>query len=113
MALTNRQKLLAELEVANPDWTQERLAKEMNCSVRTIYQWHQIPEFAEYEHEVCQKKFKALERSAIKAMQNLIESDSFQASKYILDYLQYAASQKIEADVKGETTINVNIEEDE
>ena len=45
---------------------------------------------------------------AMETMQNLARGGDFKAAKYILDSLDYAPAQKIEADVKTDIVINID-----
>ena len=53
--------------------------------------------------------WKDSERMAMETMHSLAREGDFKAAKYILDSLDYAPAQKIQADIS--TDININIEE--
>jgi len=46
---------------------------------------------------------------ATQTMSDLVESGDFKAAKYILDYKGYAPTQKVEAKVEGDISINISL----
>lgn len=102
--LKPRQKALAQLMVAEPQLTKAQLAERIGCAESSIYNWQQLSEFREYEHELCEKKFRSLEKIAIQKLMENITNGNQKAIQYALDYVGYKATeqQEIQMDAKIE-----------
>lgn len=109
MALKPQQLQLIEAMLANPMESDVKLAQMLHINNKTVGVWRKLPEFQEELKARLQEKWKGAERIAQETMINLATNGDFKASKYILDSLDYAPTQKIEADVA--TNIVINIEE--
>ena len=109
MALKARQLALIEELVANPRITDTECGKRIGVNRNTIAEWKKNPEFQEELKSRIRAKWEDSERLAVETMQNLANEGNFNAAKYILDNLGYAATQKIEANLS--TDIVINIEE--
>lgn len=93
--------------IANPFKTDTALAKEVGVHRNTLHIWKQDPEFqAEYKKRMAEV-WQDSERAAVATVQNLARSGDFKAAKYILDSLDYAPSQKIDATVSQDVVINI------
>ena len=109
MALKSRQIACIEAMLAHPSASYAELAEMVGCNRNTITVWKNNPEFiAEYQKRL-KEMWKDSEAVAVKTMIKLAEQGDFKASKYILDSMDYAPVQKIEADIS--TDINIVIEE--
>ena len=109
MALKPQQLQLIEAMLANPMESDVKLAQMLHINNKTVGVWRKLPEFQEELKARLQEKWKGAERIAQETMINLATNGDFKASKYILDSLDYAPTQKIEADVS--TNIVINVEE--
>lgn len=111
MALKPKQRLLAELMVEEPELTNVEYAEKINIDIKTLYKWKKTEEFEEYYHSLCREKFKNLEQLAIQRLKENVDMGYQKAIEYVLDYLGYKATDKIDANIEGSLDINVNIEE--
>lgn len=109
MALKPQQLQLIEAMLANPMMSDVKLAQALKINNKTVGVWRKLPEFQEELKARLQEKWKGAERIAQETMINLASNGDFKASKYILDSLDYAPTQKIEADLT--TNVVINIEE--
>lgn len=102
-----------EMVRENPGITDTQIANAIGVSPKTVNSWkyRNTHNWSERYAEALNEAFSALEGPAIEAMSRLLEKDSFQAAKYILDNRNYGAAQKIQADVNADVTIDVTIEE--
>lgn len=107
--LKARQLQLIEELMANPMITDVECGKRIGVNRNTIREWKKSEEFQEELRARIRAKWEDSERLAVETMQNLASEGNFQATKYILDSLGYAATQKIEANLS--TDIVINIEE--
>jgi hypothetical protein len=107
--LKARQLQLIEELMANPMITDVECGKRIGVNRNTIREWKRQEEFQEELRARIRAKWEDSERLAVETMQNLASEGNFQATKYILDNLGYAATQKIEANLS--TDIVINIEE--
>lgn len=104
--LKPRQKALAQLMVAEPQLTKAEYAARIGCAESSIYNWQQLAEFREYEHELCEKKFRSLEKLAIQKLMENISKGNQRAIAYALDYVGYKP--KDEMDINS-CDINITI----
>lgn len=107
MALKALQLELIEAMMANPLTPDTKLAEEIGINRNTVREWKKLPEFREELKRRLREKWEDSERMAVENMQRLAYKGDFKANKYILDSLDYAPAQKIEADVKTDIAIVV------
>ena len=113
MALKKKQKIAAEIMVANPEKPLTEIAKELEVNYSTFWRWRQNPEFKEYEDKLCQERFHDMQRIAIQKLQENAMKGNQKAIEYILDYMGYKAATKIEADVDTDIVINITGDSDD
>lgn len=109
MALRPQEYALIEALLANPGISNEAVAKIVGINRNTVREWKKKPEWQEEYKTRLKQKWEDCEEIAIDTMRNLALDGDFKASKYILDSMGYAPTQKIEADVS--TNIVINVEE--
>lgn len=109
MALTKRQENFIEYMVAHPFFTNQKCREDCNIPVSTYYAWKAKEEFSAALKKRIKEVWEDSERMAVETMLNLCQEGDFKASKYILDNLGYAPTQKVEANVTN--AINISIEE--
>lgn len=110
MALKPRQLKLIEALIANPMLPDTELAQQLGINRNTIREWKKQPEFQAEIKARLADIWQDSERLAVDTMQSLARGGDFKASKYILDSLGYAPTQKVEAELKGSVDINIDIE---
>lgn len=112
MALNSKQLRAIELLVYSPTMTQNAIADDVGVHRDTIRRWREeTPEFKEALDKAIKERWKAAETIAVNTMINLCNEGNIQAAKYMLDSLGYKPAEKIEADVKANANIVINIEE--
>lgn len=112
MALNNKQLKAIELLVYKPHMTQNMIAQECGVHRDTIRRWREeTPEFQQALDKATKDRWKAAEQMAVNTMINLMSEGNYQATKYVLDSMNYAPSQKIEAKVDATANIVIEIEE--
>lgn len=111
MALTAKRLELLEAILTYPMMSDVKLGELLDLNNKTVGKWRKEPEFQEELKRRLAERWKDAENLAQKKMIELAAEGCFQANKYILDSLNYAPAQKIEADVKATTDINIVIEE--
>lgn len=111
MALKPRQLKLIEALIANPMLPDTELAQQLGINRNTVREWKKLPEFQAEIKARLQEIWADSERVAVDTMQSLAREGDFKASKYILDSLGYAPTQKVEAELTGGLNINIDIEE--
>lgn len=109
MALKPKQLKLIEAIISAPNASNVLLAEMVGVNRNTITQWKRNEEWQRAFQERLKEIWKESEIIAIDTMRKLAVDGDFKASKYILDSLGYAPTQKIEADLH--TDIQINIEE--
>lgn len=111
MALKARQLALIDALLANPMIPNYEVAKIIGINRNTVREWKNNPEFIEEYKRRLREKWEDSELMAMETMRNLAQSGDFKASKYILDSLGYAPTQKIEAELHNDIVINIDSEE--
>ena len=108
MELKARQQKAAELLALRSDMKEKEIAAEVGISAKQLWKWKTtIPEFMEYYHELCEKRFRDIESLAVEKLKDNVIKGNQKAIEYALAYLGYKATQKVEAEVN--TDINITI----
>lgn len=111
MALNNKQIKAIELLVYSPHMTQYMIAQEVGVHRDTIRRWREEnQEFKQALETATKNRWKSAEQLAINTMINLASEGNYNATKYILDSLDYAPKQKIQAEVSNDIVINIGDE---
>lgn len=105
MALRPQEYALIEALLANPGISNEAVARVVGINRNTVREWKKNPEWQEEYKKRLKEKWESSEEIAIHTMRNLALEGDFKASKYILDSLGYAPTQKIDANVSNEVNI--------
>ena len=108
MALKPKQMKLAELMVAEPNTKNIEYAEKIGISEKTFYTYKADPEFQEYLTQLCQERFKDMERLAMKELRKAVSNGNFKAISYVLDGLGYKAEDKIHMDGSMEAKIEID-----
>lgn len=108
--LTSKMMKVAEYSVANPEKTQDELAKFIGVDPSTVWRWTQDEKYQAYVHELCIRRFNGLEKLALLKLKENANNNNQKAIEYILDYMGYKSVDKVELD--GSVDISVNIDED-
>lgn len=107
MALTAKQRMLAELMVAEPELTNVEYAKRIPIDPKTLYKWKKTDEFQDYLHTCCVQEFKAAEKLAIRRLIQNADKGNQKAIEYLLNYLAYQPAQKVDMDMRNDIVINI------
>ena len=110
--LTSKMKMCAEILVNDPEKKIQDVASELGVDRKTIWKWRQREDYKEYEHELCHARFMDLEKLAIQKLKENATKGNQKAIEYLLDYIGYKSTEKIETKVTGVQTISVTIDED-
>ena len=84
MALTKKAKAIAEYRVFNPTLSNEQVSRDLHVDPKTIYKWVRIPEFQQYEHELCMTRFKEAQRIAVEKAVELANKGNTKMIEYLL-----------------------------
>ena len=107
MALKKKQKIAAEIMVANPEKPLSDIAKELDVNYSTFWRWRQNQDFKDYEDRLCKERFHDMQRIAIHKLQENAMKGNQKAIEYILDFMGYKPATKIEADVSTDIVIDI------
>lgn len=105
--LATQEAVIAEW-IKNPFRSYKEIAAECGISDRTFWSYRQEPEFMNRVHEAMQKAFNALEVKAIGNLEKALDGADWQATKYVLDGLDYSGQQKISVESNN---VNITIED--
>lgn len=111
MALKKKQLEAIELLVTAPHKTYNMVSDELGISRETLRRWRSTEEFQNALQAKLEETWKAAEALAVNTMISLCQEGDFKASKYILDSLGYAPTTKLDANVNGELSINITVDE--
>lgn len=109
MALRPKELAVIEAMIAYPMLSDVKLAELLGINNKTVGVYKKKPEFQEELSRRLKEKWKESERVAQETIIRLATEGDFKASKYILDSLDYAPTQRIEANVT--TDIDIIIED--
>lgn len=107
--LSTRQQNLLEYMLANPSLREYTCARNCGIPSSTYQRWKASGEFTKELNRRLEEQWEEGRRLAIEQMQELARQGNFNANKYILDSLGYAAAKKIQADVSTDNAININL----
>lgn len=113
MGLSQKQRNFIELMLANPMLPDTQLAEKFGINRATVRRWKEQPEFQEELKRKLAEQWRDSERAAMETMISLCREGDFKASKYILDSLGYAPTQKVDANVHGDIDISIGIDDED
>lgn len=91
--------------------TLNMVASECGVSRDSLHRWRtENQEFKQALETATKNRWKSAEQLAINTMINLASEGNYNATKYILDSLDYAPKQKIQADINSDVIINIGDE---
>lgn len=112
MALKDKQIKAIEELVYSPYKSLQMIADEIGVHRDTLYRWrYDNEEFKAALDKALKNRWKAAESVAMNTMISLCQEGDFKASKYVLDSLGYEGTKKVDANVSGDVSINIDIEE--
>jgi hypothetical protein len=112
MALNAKKLKLIEMIIECPTKSNTALGEELGVNRNSISKWRADPEFKDALSARLKEVWRDAEAMAVANMQKLANEGCFQANKYILDSLNYAPAQRIEADINTDVVINIKRSED-
>lgn len=92
--MLKKSQLAAIQLIIYSDKSDGEIAEEVGINPSTLWRWKQTEEFQKGLEEENRRKFKDLQKEALKTMENLVKRGNFQAAKYILDGNNYAPTEK-------------------
>jgi len=113
MALKRKQLEAIEILVTQPHKSYCMISQELGINRETLRRWRANEEFQAALQAKLEETWKAAEALAVNTMINLCGEGDYKAAKYILDSLGYAPTTKVDANVNGEISINISIDEDD
>lgn len=113
MALSNRQKSFMEELIANPMLPYYTVGKMCEIPVSTLQRWKKDEEFLKEYNDKLKEVWEDGERCAIDTMLSLCREGNYKAAEFILKNHGYNPATKVDANISGETTINITITEDD
>ena len=87
------------------------LAKELNVSERTIYNWRKDPEFQQMKEKIVRESFSDMATKALKSLYNLSQNAKseqvrFQSAADLLDRAGFKPTDKHDVDMRIPTFID-------
>ena len=112
MALNKKQRIALELLTSGKGLSYQEIAEAANVNVKTIYNWRNLPEYAEFQAELKRlndERWLAAEDAARAGAIKLCKEGNQKMIQFVLQNAGYNPTQKVEADLH--TDIVINIEE--
>ena len=110
MALSTKQKRALELLTCGEGYTYQEIADLANINVKTLYNWRNLPEYAEFQEELSKinaQRWQAAEDAARQAAIRLCKADNQKMVEFILRNAGLNPTQKVEADLHQDITIEI------
>ena len=110
MALSTKQKRALELLTCGEGYTYQEIADLANINVKTLYNWRNLPEYAEFQEELGKinaQRWQAAEDAARQAAIRLCKADNQKMVEFILRNAGLNPTQKVEADLHQDITIEI------
>ena len=107
MELTKKAKAIAEYRVFNPTLSNEQVSRDLHVDPKTIYKWVRIPEFQEYEHELCMTRFKEAQRVAVEKAVELANKGNTKMIEYLLTNNGFKLPDEQNVNLSGDMEINI------
>lgn len=114
--LKPKQKIALELLTCGEGLTYKEIAARANVDPKTLYSWLHAPEFAYFQEalkELNDERWCATIDIARKAATKLCANGNQKMVEFVLKNAGYNPSQKVDASVSTETTITIEIGDDE
>lgn len=104
----NRMEVMLCAWMDNPLLNFKECAEKAGIGTTTFWHYRKNEFFmAEYRRR-CRQRFESMEAKALERLEEKIDDGDWNATKYVLDGLDYGGKNKVELDAK--TTIVVNVE---
>lgn len=108
--LTPKQRQALELLTCGKGLKYKEICEIVNIDAKTLYNWRHNPEFSHFQEElerINNERWLATVDAAREAAFRLVEMDNPKMVEFVLKNEGYNPTQKIEADVKTDITINI------
>lgn len=105
-------QMVMDIMLNKPQLDFGEMAKECGMSRDQFYKIRTSEGFYDEYHTHCVNRFKAIEQTAIRRLNELCEQGNFQAIKYVLDGLNYAPTERKDINITG-GDISISITGDE
>ncbi len=112
MAINKKQRIALELLTSGEGLSFQAIADIANINVKTLYNWRNLPEYAEFQAElkrINDERWQAAEDAARAAAIKLCKEGNQKMVQFVLQNAGYNPTQHIDADIR--TDINIVIEE--
>ena len=110
MALNKKQRIALELLTSGEGLSFQQVAEAAGVNVKTIYNWRNLPEYAEFQEALQQlnnERWQAAEDAARAAAIRLCKEGNQKMVQFVLQNVGYNPTQKVEADLHNEIIIEI------
>ena len=110
MALNKKQRLALELLTCGEGLTLKEVAERAGCNIKTLYNWRNMPEYAEFQSElqrINEERWAATVDAARAAAVRLCKADNAKFVEFVLKNEGYNPTSKVEADLHTDIEINI------
>lgn len=110
MALNKKQRIAIELLTSGEGYSYKEIAEAANVNVKTIYNWRNLPEYAEFQEElqrINNERWQAAEDAARAAAIRLCKEGNQKMVQFVLQNVGYNPTQKVEADLHTDIVVEI------
>lgn len=108
--LNTKQKKALELLTCGLGLSYKEIAKQVGVNVKTLYDWRNEPQYTLFQQELKRLndiRWQAAEDAAREGCISLCREGNQKMIEFVLKNLGYNPTQKVEADITTDITINV------
>ena len=113
--LSEKQKKALEMLTSGVGYTYKQIAEEVGVNPKTLWDWRNEPDFTHFQDELKRLndiRWQAAEDAAREGCIMLCREGNQKMIEFVLKNLGYNPTQKVEADISTNITINIDDEED-
>lgn len=99
-----------ELEIAEPSFPCDLVAKTCGVALETLYGYHMNPLYKEEKARRLKEKFAGLEAKAMDSLDANVSAGDWNATKWVLEALGYGKEEVKKVQVSMDDTIKIRIE---
>jgi hypothetical protein len=113
--LTDKQRRALEMLTSGEGYTYKQIGEEIQVDQKTLWRWRNEPEFAHFQDELERLnniRWQAAEDAAREGCIMLCREGNQKMIEFVLKNAGYNPTQKVEAEVSTNITINIGEEEE-
>lgn len=109
--LTDKQRKALEMLTSGVGYTYKQIGEEIQVDQKTLWNWRNSPDFSHFQDELKRLndiRWQAAEDAAREGCIMLCREGNQKMIEFVLKNAGYNPTQKVEADIKTDITINID-----